>query len=583
MTLKKVTLIEVISIVAFVITTAAAQQPRYKLIDLGTLGGPNSSVPGVFAEISNAGGGAQVVSDRGTVTGTADTSTIDPLCYFDDCLYPNTFQWRDGAISSLGALPGTQWSSPNWISGNGLIAGISETGQNDPLLGAPNGHAVLWDKHGITDLGTLPDGYESFAYAVNNRGQVVGDATNGTLDAYSYFYSIAGINNGTQTRAFVWDRQHGMQDLGTLGGPDAWAGLINDRGQIAGISFASFTPNPDNGPFCGSNVPGQDPFLWEKGVGMIDIGTFGGTCGAPQALNNRGQVVGGSFLDGNTVVHPFFWDKSQQPRLKDLGTFGGDNGAANWISDSGLIVGSADFPGDQIHHAALWRDAVMADLGTVGSDACSRGYAVNSKGQVVGGSSDCNTFLHAFLWEHGGPMVDLNSFAPPGSDLTLTLATFINEQGVIAGNGVLSNGDTHAFVLIPCRDGDSECGDSAATATLAIREPRVPLKMNSSNPALRDGPNAMLHGFRRGFQPPDREAISCGKGLSETQSTATTPVLTGYCAAPSYPRCAVKLDLTHCPIGQPARGVLSNVCGKYSVWSICDAGLGPNDGKCLVN
>ncbi|HET9306111.1 MAG TPA: hypothetical protein VFO46_08810 [Candidatus Sulfotelmatobacter sp.] len=439
-----------------------AQHIRYKLIDLGTLGGPNSGVPGVFFEIDNAPGAAQVISEQGIVTGTADTPTPDPLCFFDDCFYSNTFQWQNGKLTSLGALPGAQLSGPSWISGNGLIAGISENGKTDPLLGVPEGRAVLWRKSQITDLGTLPGGYESFAWGVNNRGQVVGNATNGTVDPYSYYYStIFGISNGTQTRAFVWDKHSGMQDLGTLGGPDAWAAFVNEQGQIAGISFTSFTPNADNGPSCAPNVPNQDPFFWEKDSGMIDIGTFGGTCGAPQAFNQRGQVVGGSFLTGNSAVHPFLWDRSKQPPLRDLGTFGGDNGTANWISDSGLIVGWADFPGDQIHHAALWSDGVMTDLGTVGTDPCSRALAINSKGQVVGGSSDCNTFLHAYIWEDGGPMIDLNTFVPPSSDLTLTLATFINEHGVIAGNGVLSNGDTHAFVLIPCGEGDDACNNAA--------------------------------------------------------------------------------------------------------------------------
>lgn len=64
--------------------------------------------------------------------------------------------------------------------------------------------------------------------------------------------------------------------------------------------------------------------------------------------------------------------------------------------------------------------------------------------------------------------------------------------------------------------------------------------------------------------------------------SSSTPVLTGYCAAPSYPRCSEKKDPTHCPVGQSPRGVASGECGKYSVWSTCDAGLDPNDGKCVV-
>jgi hypothetical protein len=47
-------------------------------------------------------------------------------------------------------------------------------------------------------------------------------------------------------------------------------------------------------------------------------------------------------------------------------------------------------------------------------------------------------------------MVDLNTLVGPGSDLTLTFAFFINDRGEIAAQGALSNGDTHAVVLIPC-------------------------------------------------------------------------------------------------------------------------------------
>jgi probable HAF family extracellular repeat protein len=454
---------------------------HYKLIDLGTFGGPNSSVATGFFETA----GSQSISDQGAVTGTADTSIPDPLCYFDDCFYPNAFQWRDGTLTDLGALPGTLYSAANWISRNGrLIAGQSENGQTDPVTGFPAEDGVLWQDAQITDLGTLSGGYESDAFAVNNHGQVTGGSTNGTADPYSiYYFGIFGISTGGQTRAFVWDKHNGLQDLGTLGGPDALATLINERGQIAGVSYTSSTPNPNNGP-CTPNVPTQDPFLWEKGAGgMTDIGTFGGTCGQPDALNNRDQVVGLSYLAGNLTYHPFLWDKRSHPPLSDLGTFGGDNGVANWINDSGEVAGSADFPGNQIHHAFLWKNGVMTDLGTVGTDPCSRASAINSKGQIVGGSSDCTTFLHAYLWENGGPMIDLNTLVAPGSGLTLTLALYINDRGEIAGNGVLANGDTHAFVLIPCGEGDEGCEGENPTGVTQSSPTSVAQRPAAATPA----------------------------------------------------------------------------------------------------
>jgi probable HAF family extracellular repeat protein len=447
-----------------------AQHTRYKLTDIGTLGGPNSSVPTVFFEIGGTlTAGARVISNQGTVAGTADTSTADPLCFIDDCFYPSVFRWQNGVLTNLGALPGSQWSAVNWISGNGLIAGFSENGATDPFTGLPAFHAVSWRGGQITDLGTLPEGYESFAFAVNNRGRVVGFSTNGTSDPYSYFYfQIFGSGTGTQMRAFSWDKQNGMQDLGTLGGPDAWAGLVNEQGQIAGISYTNSTPNADNAT-CAPNVPTQDPFFWEKDTGMIDIGTLGGTCGVPNAINNQGQLVGESYLAGNLHVHAFLWDKRAHPQLTDLGTLGGDNASALWLNDAGQIIGFADLPSNPPgctgltcqHHAFLWKHGAMTDLGSVGSDPCSRALSINSKGQIVGFSAAVcgGSPTHGFLWQNGGPAIDLYTLVPPGSALALTEPVYIDDRGDIAGIGTLANGDTHAFLLTPCGEDDEGCWD----------------------------------------------------------------------------------------------------------------------------
>jgi hypothetical protein len=75
-----------------------------------------------------------------------------------------------------------------------------------------------------------------------------------------------------------------MQDLGTLGGPDAFGQFINDRGQIAGFSYTSSTAGP-------LGVPPFDPFLWDKDRGMRDLGNFGGTACNPFYLNNRAELL----------------------------------------------------------------------------------------------------------------------------------------------------------------------------------------------------------------------------------------------------------------------------------------------------
>jgi probable HAF family extracellular repeat protein len=194
-------------------------------------------------------------------------------------------------------------------------------------------NSVLWKDGKVINLGTL-GGYESVSTKVNERGQVLGNSTNSVPDPYSFVYNFfAQISNGTQNRAFLWDQKNGMQDLGTLGGPDTVASDMNERGQIVGISYTSFTPNPDTG------IPSMHPFLWDHGR-MIDLGTFGGTLTTPPGgkINERGQVIGSTNLSGDTETHPFFWDKG---KLTDIGTLGGTLGFANALNDAGDVAGQA--------------------------------------------------------------------------------------------------------------------------------------------------------------------------------------------------------------------------------------------------
>ena len=338
------TLITTLLALAMPLCAAAQNHHHYKLIDLGTFGGPASS-PGFLSE-------------RGIVLGAAQLAT--PLPANGNpyaCGFPfgspdisHGFERQNGSLMDLGPLPGGYCSNSGTINSRGEIAGDSEIGEIDPVLGVREIRGVVWADGQIKNLGTL-GGNESAAAAINNRGDVVGQTLNAIPDPFSFFdLFIFGSSDGTQTRAFFWHNGV-MQDLGTLGGPDALATSINGRGQVTGYSYTNSIPNADTG------IPTVDPFLWENGR-MTDLGTLGGTFGMPFALNNRGQVVGDSNLAGDLIHHPFLWDEGQ---LTDLGTLGGDNGDANALNDAGEVVGDAFLSGNQTVHAVLWKNGVITD------------------------------------------------------------------------------------------------------------------------------------------------------------------------------------------------------------------------------
>lgn len=418
---------------------AGKAPPPYTFVDPGTLGGPQSymNLPGF------------PVTKKGALIGTADTSVLDSdfpnfnpfMVNWPNGFTAHAFSYQDGQMTDLGALPGNNSSAVFQINSKGVGVGMSGDGTIDPVTGWPADHAVMFEDGQVTELGTLPGGDESFAISVNDRGQVAGFASNGTPDDFSFFQW------GSQVRSFVW--QNGvMQDIGTLGGPDAVMTTMNARGQVMGLSYTSSTPTDTNG------IPPVHPFIWEKGF-MRDLGSLGGTWTSPNWMNGAGQVTGFSTLAGDESGRAFLWDGKH---MVSIPTLGGDFSWANYVNDAGHVVGLAGLPGDHAYHAFIWANGKMTDLKPPGGMPCSNAFAVNNHDDVVGVADDCfgNT-LAPILWHRGVPY-DLNTLVGP-TDMFMDEPEFIADSGEIAGHGFLESGDVHMYMLVPGAHGGAAALD----------------------------------------------------------------------------------------------------------------------------
>ena len=68
------------------------------------------------------------------------------------------------------------------------------------------------------------------------------------------------------------------------------------------------------------------------------------------------------------------------------------------LNNHGQVIGSSDLQGDASFHAFLWtRETSMQDLRTLQGDVDSAAIGINDNGQIVGVSIDANFNPRAFL------------------------------------------------------------------------------------------------------------------------------------------------------------------------------------------
>jgi probable HAF family extracellular repeat protein len=282
-------------------------------------------------------------------------------------------------------------------------------------------HAFLWTKKaGMQDLGTL-GGPNSTAWGINDSQQVVGEAD---------------LANGF-THAFLWTQAHGMQDLGSLLSYSSYAYAINNAGQVVGQAFFSSTS--------------PHAFLWTATGGMQDLGTLGGSNSVATAINNLGQVVGYSSITGDGGTHAFLW--SPQRGMQDLGTAKSYDGSyATGINDSTFIAGySGPLQAFEITYGLFWRPLIGAQLiPYIPGSIQNFPMAINNLNQITGNFNDSQGFSTAFFYSKEEGIQNLNQTISSSSGWFLTVGTAINRNQQITGWGTVPvNGNivNHAFLL----------------------------------------------------------------------------------------------------------------------------------------
>jgi probable HAF family extracellular repeat protein len=251
-------------------------------IDLGSLGATG-----------NRGSLANAINDSGQVVGYS----------FNDGEYAHATLWNGTSIIDL--APSGRASMANGINDRGEIVGFTQDRFEVKY------HAALWNSGSWTDLSsTLHYEYSSYAYAINESGQVVGTS--------------GGINQSTYGAMWFGG---GVTALPGLGGAVA----VNNSGHVAGLVLA------------GGVVHAA---VWD-GVTTADLGAVGGVLATSYAtdINNLGQVVGWSDIDGYHH-RATLWDGAGAIDLNSFLTpeeisAGWVLREANGINDSGWIVGNA--------------------------------------------------------------------------------------------------------------------------------------------------------------------------------------------------------------------------------------------------
>jgi probable HAF family extracellular repeat protein len=301
--------------------------------DLGTLGGPNSSVvwpvKNLFGRISGISqtSSAETLGENWSCAAFFQADPVGYVC--------RGFVWESGHMRALPTLGGENGFAAG-ANNRGEIAGWAETTVRDPSCeGAGEGKSgqvlqflpVVYGPaaSAIRALPLLPGDSSGAATALNDRGQVIG--ISGACDQ--------AVGRYTAAHAVLWD--HGTPiDIGAgkLAAP-FWntPSALNERGDVVG--FAGDPADPSAGI--------THAFIWTREGGMRLLNPAADDNSTATGINER-REVSGYFVAADGALHGFIWTAERgmrdlndlrQPGYTDVIVLGND------INDFGAITGRA--------------------------------------------------------------------------------------------------------------------------------------------------------------------------------------------------------------------------------------------------
>lgn len=307
--------------------TAIAADSSYIMVDLGTLGGPNST--------------ANDINDSGQVIGNAELPGGSH----------RAFLWSGGTMINLGTLGGASSQASGINEAGHIVGGASRPGANIPV-------PFLYSNGSMVELPVSAVGaVAGIAYDINDSGTVVGiiQTSGGTGHAFSHagttmtdlgtFGGVTSaafaINNAGQIAAAYRTTQTGprravryhngaITPLGTLGGPEGQPFSINAAGHVVG--FADIASGLDHA------------FLYTGGA-LMDLGTVTGTQSAALGIDDMGRIVG-SFAPLAPPTRAFLYANGAAVDLNTItiGLQGWTLSEARMINAHGLIAATARGP-----------------------------------------------------------------------------------------------------------------------------------------------------------------------------------------------------------------------------------------------